>query len=85
MSHTLSCRGGLTLFLLLAADAVLHGNFRQGFIMSIAPDAGALVSLLGWLVSMLYFNYVCSVLIQLSMFLEQPVLTLKPKAADKKQ
>mgnify|MGYP005991879199 CR=1 FL=1 len=74
-------QGTLTLFTLLAADATLHGDFSKGLIMRFAPDTGALVSLLGWLVSMLYFNYVCSVLIQLSIFLDQPIMTLKPKAA----
>jgi phosphatidylglycerophosphate synthase len=72
-----------TLFTVLAADAVVHGGFQNGFIASMAPDLGALVSLLGWAVTSLYFNYVCSVLIQLSLFLGQPIVTLKQKPVAK--
>jgi len=84
MSHETysQLQGCLTIFTVLAADATMHGDFSQGVIMGFAPDTGALVSLLGWFVSMLYFNYVCSVLIQLSMFLDQPILTLKPKPVE---
>lgn len=67
------------LFITLSADAITAGRLANGVLLWAAGDGELLLANLGWAVTMAYVSYITSVLLQLSWFLDIPILTLKPK------